>query len=96
MEVITDGDKRQHLYFLLEFLAAWEKQPMCLTPMAYQWCSAFSEVTELGSPSGFQPRCKPQAWNSGSFITNVLFSSVGSGFDPVCVGDTSNYNHERT
>jgi hypothetical protein len=32
------------LHYLLEFLAAWEKRPLCLTPIAYQWCSAISEA----------------------------------------------------
>ena len=44
MNAISDGDGLQHLNFLLEFLAAWEKRPPCLTPMAYEWCSAISEV----------------------------------------------------
>ena len=44
MKVISDGNLVQHLYFLLEFLAAWEKRPLCLTQMAYEWCSAISEV----------------------------------------------------
>ena len=42
MNAIVDG--RQNLNFLLEFLAAWEKRPVCLTSMAYEWCSAISEV----------------------------------------------------
>jgi len=44
MNVIGDGDGLHHLNYLLEFLAAWEKRPACLTPMAYQWSSAISEV----------------------------------------------------
>ena len=42
--VIADGNLLRHLYYLLEFLAAWEKRPLCLTPIAYKWCSAISEV----------------------------------------------------
>ena len=42
--VIGDGDGLQHLNFLLEFLVTWEKRPVCLTPMAYEWCSAIVEV----------------------------------------------------
>ena len=34
----------QNLYYLLEFLATWEKRPAYLTPMAYRWCSAISEA----------------------------------------------------
>ena len=44
MKVISDGNLVQHLYFLLEFLAAWEKRPGCLIQMAYEWCSAISEA----------------------------------------------------
>ena len=44
MKAISDGNLVQHLYFLLEFLAAWEKRPWYLTRMAYEWCSAISEV----------------------------------------------------
>ena len=44
MDVIANGNCVQHLKCLLEFLAAWEKRPVCLTPMAYQWCSALSKM----------------------------------------------------
>jgi len=55
MNAIGDGDGLQHLNFLLEFLAAWEKRPMCLTPMAYEWCSAISEVAgKLGLGLGLR------------------------------------------
>ena len=53
MNVIADGTCLEHLDFLLEFLAAWEKRPVYLTPMAYQWCSAISEAAErlgVGEP----------------------------------------------
>jgi len=49
--VILDGDYLQHIQYLLEFLAAWEKRPACLTPMAYQWCSAISEAAGRLEPS---------------------------------------------
>ena len=44
MEAISDENMLQHLYYLLAFLAAWEKRPMCLTERAYEWCSAISEA----------------------------------------------------
>jgi len=53
MSAIVDGDALQHLNFLLEFLAAWSKCPTCLTPMAYEWCSAISDVGGLGPQSVF-------------------------------------------
>ena len=43
-KALSDGNLVQHLYFLLEFLAAWEKRPRYLTGMAYKWCSTISEV----------------------------------------------------
>ena len=44
VDAISNGNGLQHLNFLLEFLAAWEKRPVFLTPIAYQWCSAVSEA----------------------------------------------------
>lgn len=49
--VIADVGWLPHLYYLLEFLAAWEERPACLTPMAYQWCSAISEVAGRVGPN---------------------------------------------
>jgi hypothetical protein len=45
MNVIVNGSYRRDLNYLLEFLAAWEKRPECLIPIAYQWCSAIAEAT---------------------------------------------------
>ena len=45
MDVITDGHCLVHLNYLLEFLGAWEKRPVYLTQMAYQWCCAIPEAT---------------------------------------------------
>ena len=44
MDAIVGGNHVRPLQTLLGFLAAWEERPECLTPMAYQWCSAFSEM----------------------------------------------------
>ena len=44
MDVIVDRECLGYLEPLLEFLAAWEKRPVHLTQMAYQWCSAISEA----------------------------------------------------
>ena len=44
IKAISDRNMVQHLYYLLEFLAAWEKRPEYLTEMTYEWCSAISEV----------------------------------------------------
>ena len=48
-DIITDGSCLEHLKYLLKFLAAWEKRPACLADMAYQWCSAISEVAGRAS-----------------------------------------------
>ena len=50
MNGITDGSCLHHLDYLLEFLAAWEKRPVSLTLMAYQWCSAISEAAGRPCP----------------------------------------------
>jgi hypothetical protein len=47
MDVIASGNGPQHLNLLLEFLAAWEKRPVYLTPMVYQWCSAIHETVGI-------------------------------------------------
>ena len=44
MKIIADGICLEHIDFLLEFLAVWEKRPASLTQMAYQWCSAIFEA----------------------------------------------------
>ena len=44
MEVIADGNYLRGLYWLIYFLDGWKERPISLTPMAYQWCSAISEV----------------------------------------------------
>ena len=44
MDVIRNGNCTHNLYYLLEFLAVWEKRPAYLTLMAYGWCSAISEA----------------------------------------------------
>ena len=64
MNAIADGKSLQHLYYLLEFLAAWGERPECLTPIAYRWCSAISEVAgrlgrrEISITQPHPSRCK--------------------------------------
>ena len=54
----SDVSGLQHLHYLLEFLAAWEDRPACLTLMAYQWCSAISKAARrLGQ--GGKPTVQP-------------------------------------
>ena len=66
MNVIDDGICLEHLDFLLEFLAAWEKRPVYLTPMAYRWCSTISDAAgRLGV--GEPPVSKPPEQQLQSF-----------------------------
>ena len=44
MDVIASGYHLDHLYYLLEFLALWEKRPAHLAPIALRWCSAITEA----------------------------------------------------
>ena len=44
VNLIADRSWLQRIYYLLEFLAAWEKRPAYLTLMAYEWCSAISNA----------------------------------------------------
>ena len=46
MSTIADGTCIHYLNLLLEFLAAWEKRPECLTRMVCQWSSTISEAFE--------------------------------------------------
>jgi len=63
MDAFANRTHIQYLVFLVDFLARWEERPACLTPMAYEWCSVFSEATEgLGQDSMqiSKPRWYPQ------------------------------------
>ena len=108
VEVIKDGHCLLHLSYLLEFLAAWEKRPVSLTPMAYQWCSAISEA--VGGPGSsdipinqqiqLQSRLRSRRCqalggdlDSISSIAEESFSRAGHGCDPVRSGATSHRPH---
>ena len=108
MNSITDGSCLHHLNYLLEFLAAWEKRPAYLTPMAYQWCSAISEAAGRPDPSEitinlpsqlkfylrYQMRLRPQ--DVADFIRDPDgFSEVGPGHDPVRLDTTSHHSRGR-
>ena len=57
MDVITDKDHARRLADLLWFLERWEKRPAYLTPMAYEWCSAISEMAiKLGEGRAYTSR----------------------------------------
>ena len=77
------------LRYLLEFLAAWEKRPEYLTPMAYQWCSAISAARGLETPYTHPSRLQLETgihyWVEGEF------SKVGPHRDPVRSGSTCHH-----
>jgi hypothetical protein len=50
IDAISDGVCLLELDYLLEFLAMWKERPECLTPIAYQWCSAISEAAARRGP----------------------------------------------
>ena len=98
---IIDEPLTKQLMRLLEFLATWEKRPMCLTPIAYQWCSAISQVIKRLEPSDI-PAIK-QAMHEyriqyvvphspgtrfGTFA-EAVFSHIGADFNHLRSGDTS-------
>jgi hypothetical protein len=68
--VIDHGICLEHLDFLLEFLAAWEKRPVYLTPMAYQWCSAISEAA--GRLGVGEPPVEPPSWKQIQYLPDQL------------------------
>jgi len=107
MNGIADGSCLHHLNYLLEFLAAWEKRPAYLTPMAYQWCSAISEAARRFVPDEiptslpdqlrvilqYQWRLRPQDGLPNTAESG--FSQVGSHRDPVHLDGTSLHSHRH-
>jgi len=87
MDAFANRTHVQRLMFLLDFLAAWEKRPACLTPMAYQWCSVFSEVTEGLEQGGMQISKSLQGnyW----FDLDMEFTHADPDRDPVHPDDNS-------
>ena len=92
MSTIADGTCIHHLNLLLEFLAAWEKRPECLTWMVCQWSSTISETvwrlrpseTQIKPPyhlelcTKYNRRLRPQDVGIYRTTTATLFSAVRS------------------
>lgn len=105
MNIIARGTCPQHLGILLEFLAAWEKRPMCLTPMAYQWCSAISKAarglrpSEIPTSQQDSVRLRPQDLDTGKFAdllsttAEAGFSRVGPGCNPTRSDTALHHTH---
>ena len=97
---VTDGSNLRHLRYLLEFLAAWEKRPAYLTRIAYQWCSALSEVAGGLGPSRiptrnhFYFRLRPQELATrSSYIAERGFSAVARSHNPTHPDVISDHAH---
>ena len=85
-DAISDGRCLYYLRYLLEFLAAWEKRPVCLTPMAYQWCSAISEVakrSEMSTSDRTFIRLQLRNLQNPPSPSERGFSDVGRNCDPI-------------
>ena len=107
MDIIINRVCYQELKYLLAFLAAWEERPMCLTPIAYQWCSAISEAAgahklgNLSSQTGLPKH--PRGLDDPALIeirnqhrlTEGGFSEVGRDCDSFRFGDTSHDVHRH-
>jgi len=107
MNGIADGSCLRHLNYLLEFLAAWEKRPAYLTPMAYQWCSAISEAAGRLGPSEItislpdtlqfllrnQSRFRPQDLADWPWDAEEGFNEVGPSCNPVHLDSTPHHSH---
>ena len=90
MDAITDKNRVRYLTRFLDFLATWEERPACLTPMAYEWCSAISEVAEglgQGSMGIGEERCLLPL-----FDLDMELTLVGPGGDLV---HPDNNSHAR-
>ena len=78
VDVIASGYRLDHLYYLLEFLAAWEKRPAFLTPIAFQWCSAITEAAaKFGRGMPVIPPRIP--WHKLEFALQQGLRDYGSG-----------------
>jgi len=112
MNIIAHGNLLRHLDYLMEFLAAWEKRPEWLTPMAYQWCSAISEAAgrlgqkgtfpstlETGLKSMFREQQALATDDVPNFLSSTVegeFSQVGPSCDLVRFGETLYNTQEGT
>jgi len=84
MDAFSNRYHVQYLIYLVELLARWEERPACLTPMAYEWCSVFSEATE-GFGQGGVRVSKRFGW----FQLDMEFTHVDPGRDLVHPDDNS-------
>lgn len=89
LDVIPDVRYTGRLARLLDVFLAWESRPVCLTPMAYQWCSAISENIRRFGQGGFIPEgplpsdgvglCPPRQGDPNPYA-GLLFTALAVGF----------------
>jgi len=97
MDAIADGHCLKYVHYPLEFLVAWEKRPVNLTLMAYQWCCAIPEAAKkhgLGKIPVIG-RSLP-VWYIGSRFTGDEFSITGHGSVPARFTNTFLHRHDGT
>ena len=87
-DVIADGNRIQHLIYLLRFLERWEKRPACLTVMAYEWCSVISEVVRGLRQGGMQIN-QHSCLRSCCWVPEEELSLIGPGCDVVHLDNAS-------
>ena len=103
---IIDEPLTKQLMRLLEFLATWEKRPMCLTPIAYQWFSTISQTIKALEPNDV-PAIKqalheyrlqyavPHNPDTGfGTFAEAVFSHTGADCDHLRLGDASHQADE--
>ena len=91
LDVIPDAHYTGRLARLLDNFLAWGSRPMCLTPMAYQWCSAISGnlrkcergVITPGNPlhsHGGGVSLRPPRRGDSNSYSGILFTALAVGF----------------
>jgi hypothetical protein len=109
LDVIPDVHYTGRLARLLDTFLAWEIQPLCLTPMAYQWCSAISENIERFGRDGIDPGGLPPSHGGGVSLhlprqgdsnpyAALLFTTLAIGFRQIdlnCISSDIRLTHTR-
>lgn len=86
LDVISDPHYIRRLGRLLDIFLTWESRPLCLTPIAYQWCSAISKIRRFergGIPSENPPPfqyCGATLRPVPNPYTTLLFTALAVGF----------------
>ena len=109
MDVIPDVHYAGRLARLLDTFLGWESRPLCLTPMAYQWCSAISENVERFERDRIDPGSTPPSNDGGVGLnlpgradhnpyTALFFTALAVGFRQIdlnCISSGIHLTHTR-